>query len=1263
MQKNWQIWVDTGGTFTDCLAVDPNGEIKRCKVLSNSSLRGTISKQLNGNTFQIHENWDAPEDFIKNFSFRLLTNSHPDLLVQSYDPENHTLKISPSEPISVKSGQSFEVISPFESPILAARLVTKTAFGKSLPPVKMRLGTTKGTNALLERKGVPVAFFVTRGFGDLILIGTQQRPDLFTLDIQKPQQLYKSVAEVEERLDSDGNEIILFDAPDFEKKAKTLFGQGIKSAAICFLHSYKNPDLEHQARKILEKIGYWHISCSSDLAPFIKILPRAETSIANAYLAPVIDKYLEAVYGEITDGSLHIMTSAGGLVGIDSYRAKDSLLSGPAGGVVGVAKSGEASGFQQLISFDMGGTSTDVSRYDGDFEYQFEHIVGDAHLVAPALSIETVAAGGGSVCSYDGFKLSVGPESAGAFPGPASYGAGGPLTLTDVNLLLGHLDTSRFGIPVDKDPALKQLQTVVEQIEQKNREAVNDEEILTGFLDIANERMADAIRKISLRKGYDPHKYTMVAFGGAGGQHACGVADRLGIKTILLPANAGLLSAFGLGKAVIERFSELQILKTLNDFLPDFDSVVDVLCNEAVKKVMDEGITHDEIIIRRIIVNMRFQGQESTLPIDVQKNEKDKLTRWFRDRYTSVYGHWTTNKNIEVESIRIVASSTPEPVEKPSEKAHTYSPKSHHTIQSYFQNEWMNIPVYLREELNEGAQINGPALILDRYSTTVVDPNWNANVDHTYSLILQKVEENVQKLTSENPEAVNLELFTNRFSAIASEMGEMLQRTALSVNVKERLDFSCAVLDANGDLVVNAPHIPVHLGAMGICVKKLKESILFEPGDVIITNHPGFGGSHLPDITIVTPVFLDEEQLVGFTASRAHHAEIGGSRPGSMPPQAKTLDEEGIVIPPTYLIKRHEPQWEAIRKIFTDSKYPTRALDDNMADLNAAIAANNRGSESLIRLCKQETAERVHYYMNRLKFYAEERMRATLKQIPDGLYKAAELLDDGTPLQTTIHIRGDEAIIDFTGSGAQHPGNLNATPAIVNSVVIYVLRLLVDEPLPLNEGLMKPVMLHIPPGILNPDFNDVPEKCPAVVGGNTETSQRLVDTLLKAFKKSACSQGTMNNVLFGNDSFGYYETVCGGCGAGPDFDGASAVHQHMTNTRITDPEIMEFRYPVRLEKFAIRDQSGGKGKHQGGDGTIRKITFSEPVSLSVLTQHRITAPYGMEDGEAGKCGEQFVIRKNGERVDLQSIDGCEMEPGDTFTLLTPGGGGYGKLEE
>ena len=1260
MNQKWQVWIDTGGTFTDCLAYSPWGELKKCKVLSNGALRGTITEIIDEQTLNIDENWEAPDEFVKNFSFHLLQEDHPNIIVESYNSEEGTIVLNQSIGIHDLTGRPFELISGYEAPILAVCLVTNTSYNEQLPPLQMRLATTKGTNALLEHKGVPLAFFVTKGFKDLLVIGNQQRPDLFTLNIQKPAPLHQKVIEVDERLNADGSVLRNINLDTLRDQAQAIHDLGLSTAAVCFMHSYKNKEHEQKAKQILEEAGFDHISCSADLAPFINMLSRAETTVTNAYLSPVIDQYLNDVQSELTDSSLHIMTSAGGLVQSNDYHAKDSLLSGPAGGVVGASQSGKASGFSKIISFDMGGTSTDVSRFDGDFEYQFEHKVGDAHLVAPALSIETVAAGGGSVCSFDGFKLSVGPESAGAYPGPACYGAGGPLSVTDVNLLLGHLDPSRFGIPVHAKHAKTKLTEIVEQVSEKESKEPANEDILTGFLDIANERMADAIRKISLRKGYDPKSYAMVAFGGAGGQHACGVASRLGISTIILPPDAGLLSAYGLGRAVIERFSQLQVLQNLTEIQDNLNHMINQLKKEAFSKIRAEGYPEDDIQMRKIIVNMRFKGQESTLPIDISEDETDQLQSKFKIRYTSVYGHWSDKGTIEVESIRLVASVKQEEPGNSKILGQSYKPDLHHHIKSYFENKWQEIPVFHREMLNPGAEIMGPALILDKHSTTVADPGWIVQMNEQLALVLKKVSEDVNSDYSDNPEAVNLELFTNRFTAIASEMGEMLQRTALSVNVKERLDFSCALLDPNGELVVNAPHIPVHLGAMGLCVRSVKEALPMEPGDTIITNHPAYGGSHLPDITVISPVFLDDEILIGYVASRAHHAEVGGSRPGSMPPQAKNLAEEGVVISPTYLVKEGEPQWEKIRQLFTDAPWPSRTVEDNMADLNATLAANNRGVHSLQNLCKKEGTNKTQYYMQQLKAYAEQRMRQTLKNIPDGMYKAVEKLDDGTHLASTIHVRQDEAIIDFTGTGSMHPGNLNATPAIVNSVIIYVLRLLVNEPLPLNEGLMKPIKLHIPTGILNPRFEDDPEKCPAVVGGNTETSQRLVDTLLKAFKKSGCSQGTMNNILFGNDSFGYYETVCGGVGAGPDFNGTDAVHQHMTNTRITDAEVMEYRYPVRLDRFEVRSGSGGKGKYHGGDGVIREITFLEPVSLSVLTQHRKIAPYGMKGGEDGQTGEQYVIRENGEHEKLDYIDGIDLEKDDRFILKTPGGGGYGQ---
>jgi len=1260
MDQNWQVWIDTGGTFTDCLAYSPGGILKKCKVLSNGALRGSISEIIDEKTLKIDENWDAPDQFVKNFTFHMLQEDHHEIIIESYDSGKHTLQLNRSLKKNDLTGRPFELNSGYEAPILAVRLVTQTTYNETLPPLQMRLATTKGTNALLEHKGVPIALFVTKGYKDLLIIGNQQRPDLFTLNVQKPAPLHQKVVEVSERLNADGTIIREIDIESLREQAKFTRAQGITSAAVCFMHSYKNAEHEQRAKQILVDAGFDHISCSSDLAPFINILSRAETTVTNAYLAPVIDQYLNDVQSELRDSTLHIMTSAGGLVQSDDYHAKDSLLSGPAGGVVGASQSGKASGYAKIISFDMGGTSTDVSRFDGDFEYQFEHKVGDAHLVAPALSIETVAAGGGSVCSFDGFKLSVGPESAGAFPGPACYGAGGPLSITDVNLLLGHLDPSRFGIPVHVKHAKTKLKDIVDHVKEKEGNEVVDEEILTGFLDIANERMADAIRKISLRKGYDPKQYAMVGFGGAGGQHVCGVADRLGISSIILPDNAGLLSAYGLGQAVIERFSQRQILQGLDDISDNLNDIIEQLKNDAFYKIKNEGYSSDDIKLRRIIINMRFEGQESTLPIDITGNDRDQLLPEFKERYTTIYGHWVENRTIEVESIRVVASVQQETREKSITRTENYNPEPHHHIPAFFQNDWLDVPVYYRELLKSGANIEGPALVLDRHSTTVVDPGWNVRMNSQNAIMLEKTGTKNKSYFSDNPEAVNLELFTNRFTAIASEMGEMLQRTALSVNVKERLDFSCALLDPDGELVVNAPHIPVHLGAMGLCVRRVKDTIPMKPGDTIITNHPAYGGSHLPDITVITPVFLDDEELVGYVASRAHHAEVGGTRPGSMPPQAKNLAEEGVVISPTYLVKQGEPQWKAIRKLFAEAPWPSRTIEDNLADLNAALAANNRGVQSLQQLCKKESTDNTQYYMRQLKSYAEKRMRQTLRNIPDGMYKAVEELDDGKRLVSTIHVRKDEAIIDFTGTGPMHSGNLNATPAIVNSVIIYVLRLLVNEPLPLNEGLMKPITLHIPTGILNPRFKADPKECPAVVGGNTETSQRLVDTLLKAFKRAGCSQGTMNNVLFGNESFGYYETVCGGVGAGPDFDGASAVHQHMTNTRITDAEIMEYRYPVRLERFEVRPDSGGKGIHRGGDGVIREITFLEPVSLSVLTQHRRVAPYGMEGGDDAQPGEQYIIRKTGERENLDYIDGSELKENDRFILKTPGGGGYGQ---
>lgn len=1259
----WQIWIDTGGTFTDCLALDPDGNLHREKVLSTGALRGIIEERIDIKTFRVTENWGVPPDLIEGFLFSLLETDHPEIWVRKYDPSASTIELEKPFLRDVHPGMAFEVRSKEEAPVLAARLVTEKRKCVPLPEISMRLATTRGTNALLERQGAPIALFITKGFGDLLRIGNQQRPDLFALNITEPEPLYQNVTEVPERIAADGTILEPLQLDTVTDEVRRLAGEGIRWAAIAFMHSYINPIHEHALADHLLKNGFHHVSISSDITPFIKILHRAETTVVDAYLAPIINDYVRRVQKPLRGGrlhSLHVMTSAGGMIQSQSFHAKNSLLSGPAGGVVGASLAGRRSGFSRIISFDMGGTSTDVARFDNGYDYVFEHEVGGVHLVAPALAIESVAAGGGSICSFDGRELHVGPGSAGASPGPASYGAGGPLTLTDVNLLLGRLDGSRFEIPIDAGCAEKELEKMRESIESQTNEKPAREKLLEGFCDIANERMADAIRRISIRKGYDPKDYALVAFGGAGGQHACAVAEQLGIDTILIPQDASLLSALGLGAAAIERFAERQILQPLDKVRKTIAEWIGQLTEKAISTLEREGIAPDDIEIRRRIVSLRFAGQDSVLHIEF--DESVPLAEVFESKYKAIFGHWQAGRPIEVESIRVVASS--KTVSDSKEKKESISRNVHtdQRIRAYFDGTWRSVSVFERSDLSRGARVSGPALIFERYTMTVVESGWTAEMDGVEALILRRTSADARKAGRIQPEVVRLELFTNRFRTIAVEMGETLCRTALSTNVKERLDFSCTIHDPQGELVVNAPHIAVHLGAMGLCVRKLSEALSMDPGDVVITNHPVFGGSHLPDVSVVLPVHTPDGELLGYVANRAHHAEIGGTRPGSMSPAATTLAEEGVVIPPTYLFKNGEARWEELYRLFSEARYPSRAIEENMADIRAAVAANRSGAGALLKLAQEQGSETIRHYMNELKALAESKIRSALERIPDGSYEARELLDDGSPLCARITITGNQAAIDFTGSADVHPRNLNATPAVVYSVVIYLLRVLVNEPLPLNEGLMRAVTLNIPPGLLNPPFPDDPSRAPAVFGGNVETSQRLVDTLLGALGLAACSQGTMNNVLFGTDRYSYYETICGGTGAGPGFDGASAFHSHMTNTRITDPEIIEHRYPVLVKRFAIRGGSGGEGKHRGGDGVIRELVFLEDMSLSVLGQHRRVGPYGLEGGESGKPAEQRVVRANGETIELDSIDGCELHPGDRLITETPGGGGYGAAE-
>ncbi len=1267
------LYIDTGGTFTDTIAADPAGNIiNRVKVLSNSALRG-LGTVLNESTVEIelHEEFDFADGFFEGYELRF--SGFSDQTFEINDSTQNRLTVTPKIPDDLPKNRSIpvEIKSPEEAPVLAARLITTTPLEKSLPPLQMRLSTTKGTNALLERQGASTLFLITEGFKDLLVIKNQQRPDLFSLNIQKLKPYAETIVEVPERLNSEGKVIKELDLEELKKRLKKL-PNNIESAGICLMHSYLNPVHEEQVEKLLRDLGFEFISRSSNLSATIKIVPRAATTDINSYLTPVMQNYLDRISAVVKGSALRVMGSSGSLIDVDHYKPKDGLLSGPAGGVIGAAAIGERNGFSKIISFDMGGTSTDVSRYDGQMDYIFEHTVGDATLSSPAIEIETVAAGGGSICDFDGKSLTVGPESAGADPGPACYGQGGPLTITDVNLLTGRLDPSNFHITIDPDASKNAFEKLIKKMKgAEGSKEINQNKILEGFLDIANERMAQAIHKISIQKGFDPSEYAMVAFGGAGAQHALSVAAKLNIKKVLVPSDAGLLSAYGLQQARLEEIASRQVLKPFDAVSGSLSDWFDDLITEATKRLQNQGLSEDDIEISRQILFMRLQGQDTSLEID--GSNLDNLKKRFQKEYEDQYGHWIENREIEIEAVRVIASekrskSVESNFEKSSEKKSkvTASKKS----EIIYNGKSQKADLYFRKALKHGMNLKGPALVLDPHSTTVIEPNWEGVYQSDGTWQFEQLSTADATGNYEKSDSINLQLYTNRFTSVADQMGEMLRRTAISVNVKERLDFSCALLDANGYLVVNAPHIPVHLGAMGTCVRTLIKLFSkdlkgfgnlggLNEGDVLITNHPGFGGSHLPDVTVVTPVFVNGERI-GFTASRAHHAEIGGKRPGSMPPDANNLAEEGVVIPPTHLAKGGEYDWEALEKLLKENPYPTRSFDENMADIRAAVAANYRGAEDLKKLVENYGEEEVLKYMDRLKSYASERMRSTLKNIQNGVYEATEELDDGSHLYVKCTVSGSSLTIDFEGTSDVHHGNLNANPSIVKSVIIYVLRLLIDEPLPLNDGLLAPVEINIPKGMLNPDFPDDPTKCPAVVGGNIETSQRLTDTLLKAFNMAACSYGTMNNVLFGNDTFGYYETVAGGTGAGDGFHGADAVHQHMTNTRATDPEILEHRYPVLLNRYEIRKESGGSGKWNGGDGIIREMTFTEPVSLSVLTQHRTVPPYGLNGGKNGQCGKQKVIRKDGSTQKLSWWDGTDLKAGDRFILKTPGGGGFGE---
>ncbi len=1235
----WRIAADTGGTFTDCHGMAPDGTEHRVKVLSTGCLRASLRCVLDPHSMVLDASWRVPDGFFSGFRMVILqagASFSSEITGSEAHPQGGiVMHLAEPLPGAINAGAMSELTTGEAAPVLGARLLTGTPAGEPLPPVHFRLATTRATNALLERKGSRVAFFITEGFGDLLLIGDQRRRHLFALRHEPREVHYEVVHEVPARMDATGRPLEPFDAGKLADTARALVEHGITTAAVSFLHSDLNPEHEQRVREVLLSRGFTHVSLSSELAPFIRILPRAQSAVANAYLTGPVSRFIGDVSAPLPrDGSsaLLMMTSAAGLEPAATITPKDLLLSGPAAGVLGALHAAQRLGHSRIITFDMGGTSTDVARLDGAAGYRFTQTVGGITLLSPSVAIETVAAGGGSICAWTPQGLAVGPQSAGSDPGPACYGKGGPLTVTDVNLLLGRFDPTRAPIPLSREAAEARLDALLHTVQAESHRDLTREELLRQLLDLATERMADAIRKISVLEGYQPSDYALLAFGGAGPQHACEVAERLGMHTILAPHHAGILSAVGLQEALPERFAARQVLRLLEDVSPDVPHLLDELRTDAAAQLATTTaraqLDHhaDAVIDFRQLAELRLRGQET--PLQIEFTEAAALHDAFVQRYTHLFGYAPpAAKPVELVSLRVIARSAPA-----SDAAGGKMP-----------------PASERRD--------GPALVQDAFSTLVIGQGWHGENIPSTGWILRRVT-GASAPPASPADGVPPDLMRHRFTSVVEDMGALLRRTALSTNIRERLDFSCALLDAEGQLVVSAPHIPVHLGALGVCVREVLRVLDLRAGDTAITNHPAFGGSHLPDVTLITPVHDDKGGFLGFVANRAHHAEIGGLSPGSMPANATALAQEGVVIAPMLLRRDGVTRLDEMRRLLLEAAWPTRGVEDNLADLQAQLAANLLGVERLRELA---AAADVPAAMRWLLEESRLLMRRFFDAFSDS--HAEERLDDGRLIMVHLHREAARLRLDFAGTSGQHPANLNATPAIVRSAVLYVLRLALQKDLPLNEGLLADVDILLPEGsLLNPGFSEDPALCPAVVGGNTEVSQRVVDTLLKALRIQACSQGTMNNFLFGDARFGYYETLCGGTGAGPGHAGGDAMHSHMTNTAITDPEVIERRYPVRLREFGIRRGSGGDGRWRGGNGIVRELEFLEPLTISLLTQHRHERPYGMDGGSAAARGAQTLLHADGRTETLPPSITRDVAPGDRIRIETPGGGGWGAAE-
>jgi 5-oxoprolinase (ATP-hydrolysing) len=1207
----WQFWIDRGGTFTDIVARRPDGSLVTHKLLS-----------------------DNPERY-------------RDAAVHGI---RELLGLAPGAPLPAGAVDA------------------------------VKMGTTVATNALLERAGERTALVVTRGFADALRIGYQNRPHLFVRRIELPTLLYDRVIEADERMGARGEVVRALDPASVEGALRAAYADGVRAVAIVLMHGYRHPRHEQALAELARAIGFPQVSVSHEVSPLMKFVSRGDTTVVDAYLSPILRRYVDEVERDLAGGArtagasaatgpaprLQFMQSSGGLTDAHRFQGKDAILSGPAGGIVGAVEVSRLAGFDRIIGFDMGGTSTDVTHYAGEYERAFVTEVAGVRLRAPMMRIHTVAAGGGSICTFDGARFRVGPQSAGANPGPAAYRRGGPLTVTDCNVMVGKLDPALFpavfgpdgDLPLDADVVRVKFAALADEVERATGIRRAPEEIADGFLRIAVENMANAIKHISVQRGYDVTEYTLCCFGGAGGQHACAVADALGMTRVMLHPFAGVLSAYGMGLADVRALRQTAVEARLDDAsLAAVAPTFAALEAEARHEVEAQGIPAARIGGVRTL-HVKYDGTDTTL--EVPLGDRDDVVAEFERRYRQQYGFLMPGRALVIEAVGFEAvgkahDAAQSPPTFPARRAPLAPLRSNRV---YTGGRVVDAAVYDRDAMVPDDAVAGPAVIREANATTVVEPGWRATLTVRGDLVLERVEAALRAhAIGTTADPVLLEVFNNLFMAIAEQMGVTLANTAYSVNIKERLDFSCALFDADGNLIANAPHMPVHLGSMGESVATViaRRAGTMHPGDVFVLNAPYNGGTHLPDVTVIAPVFLAGGAAPEFfVASRGHHADIGGITPGSMPPDSKHVDEEGVLLDNVQLVAAGRFLEAEMRALLEGGRWPSRNPDQNLADLRAQVAACAKGAHELAKMVAHFSLPVVRAYMKHVQDNAEEAVRRVLTALHDGEF--AYEMDSGAVIRVSIRVdrAARSARIDFTGTSPQQPTNFNAPSAVCKAAVLYVFRTLVDDEIPMNAGCLKPLEIVIPEGSML-----APRYPAAVVAGNVETSQAVTDCLYGALGVLAASQGTMNNFTFGNERYQYYETISGGAGAGPDFDGASVVQTHMTNSRLTDPEVLEWRFPVRLDSFSIRRGSGGAGAHRGGDGAVRRVRFLEPMTAVMLANHRRVAPFGVAGGAPGAVGVNYVERADGRREDFGATFAAAMKPGDVFVIETPGGGGFG----